>query len=163
MVAHKADSNIISSGSEASENDEHSVAIAKNEQACICTRNRSGSRPSNARARSSRSRRLSPTKSHTKHFVEHNYHDHSRDLLLLPSEEEPDSMVEGEHNGEDEITKRRRGGHRGGVAVPFPEKLHYMLSQMDKNETADIVNWQSHGRCFVVHKPKEFVDDIMPR
>jgi len=97
--------------------------------------------------------------------VEHNYHDHARDPLI-DVEEEMDSIVnheEGIQNNEDENTKRRRGGHRGGVAVPFPEKLHYMLSQMDKNETAHIVNWQTHGRCFVVHKPKEFVEDIMPR
>jgi len=37
-----------------------------------------------------------------------------------------------------------------------------MLSQMEKNETSHIVNWQPHGRCFVVHKPKEFVEEIMP-
>jgi hypothetical protein len=63
----------------------------------------------------------------------------------------------------DTLSKKKRRGHRGGVAVPFPEKLHYMLGCMDEEETADIVNWQPHGRCFTVHKPKEFVEDIMPR
>jgi hypothetical protein len=63
---------------------------------------------------------------------------------------------------EDNGLKKRRG-HRGGVAVPFPEKLHYMLSRMDPEGSEDIVTWQPHGRCFIVHKPKEFVEQIMPR
>jgi hypothetical protein len=83
-----------------------------------------------------------------RHFVKHNYHDHFYDPFVL----EPVT------NGE-----QKRKVHRGGVATPFPEKLHYMLCQVDYGENVDIVSWQPHGRCFVVHKPKEFVEQIMPR
>jgi hypothetical protein len=37
-----------------------------------------------------------------------------------------------------------------------------MLSKVDDEGLADIVSWQPHGRCFVVHKPKEFVSRVMP-
>jgi hypothetical protein len=115
----------------------------------------SSGRPMSTR-RSASSRRCSLPKNHLKHFVEHNYHDHCLD----PLQNEPITrLVE----PADTLSKKKRRGHRGGVAVPFPEKLHYMLSCMDEEGTADIVNWQPHGRCFTVHKPKEFVEDIMPR
>ena len=44
----------------------------------------------------------------------------------------------------------------------FPVKLHYMLSEIGKDGMDDIVSWQPHGRCFVVHKQKEFVEKILP-
>jgi hypothetical protein len=125
----------------------------------------SSSRPMSTR-RSKSARGCSLPKNHSKHFVEHNYHDHIRDPAPLhndpitrllgcePAGGAPDTPL---------LSKKKRRGHRGGVAVPFPEKLHYMLSCMDEEATADIVNWQPHGRCFTVHKPKEFVEDIMPR
>ena len=54
----------------------------------------------------------------------------------------------------------KRKGPRGGVKVPFPLKLHKML---EENLYEDIVSWQSHGRSFLVHKPQEFVDIVMPK
>lgn len=103
------------------------------------------------------------SKLHTKHYVEHNYHDHARDPFVSNEQGTDEVANLGDHIDDDENAKKKRGGHRGGVAVPFPEKLHYMLSQMEQNETPDVVNWQPHGRCFIVHKPKEFVEDIMPK
>jgi hypothetical protein len=117
----------------------------------------SSTRPMSTR-RSKSSRRCSLPKNHSKHFVEHNYHDHIRD----PLQNEP-TTTRLVAEPADILSKKKRRGHRGGVAVPFPEKLHYMLSCMDEEETADVVNWRPHGRCFTVHKPKEFVEDIMPR
>lgn len=166
MVTDMVDSNItiISSASEASDSEESPVETGlQNKKTCRNTRSRGSS---TTLKRATRSRRSSPAKRNMiKHFVEHNYHDHAHDPPL-PMENESEFM--GNHDKEDsqesvdENKNRRRGGHRGGVAVPFPEKLHYMLSQMERNETSHIVNWQPHGRCFVVHKPKEFVEDIMP-
>ena len=54
----------------------------------------------------------------------------------------------------------KRKGPRGGVKVPFPLKLHKML---EENLYEDIVSWQPHGRSFLVHKPQEFVDIVMPK
>jgi len=85
-----------------------------------------------------------------KHYVEHNYHDHLHDPIA--------------EDKTDEVTgANKRRAHRGGVAVPFPEKLHYMLSQVDGEGVSHIVSWQPHGRCFIVHKPQQFVQEVMPR
>ena len=51
---------------------------------------------------------------------------------------------------------------KGGVIVPFPFKLHEILDKVESDGLANIVSWASHGRCFCVHKPKEFVNHIMP-
>ena len=44
----------------------------------------------------------------------------------------------------------------------FPVKLHYMLSDMQADGLDHIVAWQPHGRCFIVHKPHDFGDKILP-
>ena len=121
----------------------------------VSSKGKVGSNSSSSRRRRPRgpSRRSSLTH-HAKHYVEHDYHDHFHDPVEnegFPAEPE-----------EDDGAKKRRG-HRGGVAVPFPEKLHYMLSRMEDESTADIVAWQPHGRCFIVRKPGDFVEKIMPR
>lgn len=48
----------------------------------------------------------------------------------------------------------------GGVTQPFPEKLHEMLQMVGDS---DIVSWLPHGRAFIVRKPREFTDHIMPK
>jgi hypothetical protein len=59
--------------------------------------------------------------------------------------------------------KGKRRGPRGGVVVPFPVKLYNMLKGVEQEGLEHIVSWQPHGRCFIVHQPKEFVEEIMPR
>ena len=59
--------------------------------------------------------------------------------------------------------KNKRRGPRGGVVEPFPLKLYDMLEGVLEEGKEDIVSWQVHGRCFMVHKPQQFVDIIMPR
>jgi hypothetical protein len=51
---------------------------------------------------------------------------------------------------------------RGGVKTPFPIRLHNMLSGVEAQGLTHIVSWQPHGRSFLVHKPQEFSDHIMP-
>jgi len=82
-----------------------------------------------------------------RHKVCHNYHDHSYDAF----DESITAVVE------------QKRGSRGGVSVPFPTKLHVMLSSVEAEGQSDIVSWQPHGRCFVLHKPQEFVDTIMAK
>jgi hypothetical protein len=89
-------------------------------------------------------------KMHDRHFVVHNYHDHMYD------QDEHDQVV---HEEEEDPNHRRRGG----VAVAFPVKLHSVLTQVEADGLAHVISWQPHGRCFVVHKPKEFVDHVMPK
>jgi HSF-type DNA-binding len=52
---------------------------------------------------------------------------------------------------------------KGGVARPFPWRLHDMLDAAIEEGLTDVVAWQPHGRAFTVYKPKEFVDHIMTR
>ena len=93
-------------------------------------------------------------------YVNHDYHDHSkeRDPEEMSTEEDMDD--EASHSS---FEKRRKSkGLRGGVTVPFPEKLHKMLSNIEEDGHGHVVSWQPHGRCFLVHKPKDFVKEIMP-
>lgn len=79
-----------------------------------------------------------------RHFVVHNYHDHAND------------------DDQDVVEQPEAGRRRGGVSVSFPTKLHSVLDQVEADGLAHVVSWQPHGRCFVIHKPKEFTDHIMP-
>jgi transcription initiation factor TFIID subunit TAF12 len=70
------------------------------------------------------------------------------------------------------ITSRRKGP-RGGVAVPFPVRLHAMLEhhnqerKYDHHDSSDdrklVVCWQPHGRSFRINDVKQFVLSVMPR
>jgi hypothetical protein len=52
---------------------------------------------------------------------------------------------------------------RGGVSEPFPEKLHRMLSDVEKDSISDVVSFFSHGRAFGVHDMDKFVSEVMPK
>eukprot|EP00978_Attheya_sp_CCMP212_P034706 scaffold146825_cov35-Attheya_sp.AAC.1 len=111
--------------------------------------------PKKKRARRRKAQKPGKTaKLHDRHFVRHNYHDHSRDTeLKVQIHEHKDEVCDGDH-------KPRR---HGGVSIAFPVKLHDMLESIEGDGLGHIVSWQPHGRAFVVHKPKEFVEDVMPR
>jgi len=81
-------------------------------------------------------------KNHPIIVVQHNYHDHSH-----------------ENEADHEPQKFKS---RGGVAIPFPLKLHGMLEKAMAEGHGDVVSWQPHGRCFVVHKPQEFQEIVLP-
>ena len=44
----------------------------------------------------------------------------------------------------------------------FPVRLHYMLSEMEKDGQQRIVCWQPHGRCFIVNDQETFVKEVLP-
>jgi hypothetical protein len=85
-------------------------------------------------------------KQNDRHFVKHDYHDH----------------VDDKEEAADPVEKEGQRRRRGGVAVSFPLKLHAILDQVEMDGLAHVVAWQHHGRSFVIHKPKEFTDHIMP-
>jgi hypothetical protein len=95
-------------------------------------------------------------KNYDRHFVVHHYHDHALDN---DCGDDMNHHCGDESSSSDECHHRRRGG----VAVAFPVKLHEILDQVESDGFADIISWQPHGRCFMIHKPKEFVDFVMPR
>lgn len=60
------------------------------------------------------------------------------------------------------------GSGSGGTSVynntaRFPSKLHAMLSDLEIQGLSHIVSWQPHGRCFLVHRPDDFVKDVLSR
>lgn len=83
-----------------------------------------------------------PLPHHDGLVVQHHYHDHATDPVVDPS-----------------LLKHKA---KGGVVIPFPVKLHDMLNKIEEDGLAGVVSWQPHGRCFVVHNPKEFVNHVMP-
>jgi hypothetical protein len=94
---------------------------------------------------------------HHDHRVEHNYHDHCTEKESLDFFPAGLGLLTPYH-----LFPHSPGGR--GKEHSFPVKLHYMLEQIDtQGHAAHIVSWQSHGRCFVVHKPEEFVAHILPR
>jgi hypothetical protein len=44
----------------------------------------------------------------------------------------------------------------------FPERLHYVLSEIEKDGLQHIAFWQPHGRCFMVRDQKLFTKDFLP-
>jgi hypothetical protein len=64
-----------------------------------------------------------------------------------------------DHMGDDveQYQHVKRKGH--GVKVPFPVRLHQLLDEIENDGHADVISWQPHGRCFVVHKPNKFRDN----
>ena len=68
----------------------------------------------------------SPTNAFRQHLL-HNYHDHAQVA-------EPDTETDLHCGGE-------RKGPRGGVKVPFPTKLHLMLSMVEESGLRHIVSW----------------------
>lgn len=63
-----------------------------------------------------------------RHKVVHNYHDLSQVSF---------SEIIIDVHGAGEKSK----GPRGGVTVPFPTKLHVMLSKVEENDLSHIISW----------------------
>ena len=59
------------------------------------------------------------------------------------------------------LTKADAEGVKG-TDQTFPVKLHQLLSGSDEDGFAHVVNWQPHGRSFIVKKHKEFVEEVLP-
>jgi hypothetical protein len=45
----------------------------------------------------------------------------------------------------------------------FPTRLHYVLSDLEKDGLGHIASWQPHGRCFIVHDLERFITDVLMR
>jgi HSF-type DNA-binding len=88
-------------------------------------------------------------KNNDRHFVVHEYHDHSMDQECNDQQQDD--------SGDESYRKR------GGVVSSFPVKLHEVLDQVVEDGLDHVVSWAQHGRCFAIHRPKEFVDYVMPK
>jgi HSF-type DNA-binding len=68
--------------------------------------------------------------------------------------------VDHAHVADPEPNPRR---NRGGIAKPFPEVLHHMLSTLEQEGSSDVASFFPHGRAFAIHNPRIFVSTVMPR
>jgi hypothetical protein len=82
--------------------------------------------------------------------VVHNYHDYSTEEKV-----DDNKIVEDKPATEGQSESNR-------VEQNFPVKLHYMLSELESDGMEEIIAWQPHGRCFVVHRQNDFVEKILP-
>jgi len=87
--------------------------------------------------------RSQPKKHRPQIIVQHCYHEHAHDL--------PPTNIDAE-----ELRKRC------STSSTFPIKLQEMLNRVELDGFSEVVSWQPHGRCFVIHKPQEF-KKLLPR
>lgn len=83
--------------------------------------------------------------------VQHDYRDHA---LVNDGKTVAEAQLQGR------LGDLKPSCHRSDRT--FPVILHYMLSELEAKGVSHIISWQPHGRCFQVHKNKEFVDHILP-
>jgi hypothetical protein len=61
------------------------------------------------------------------------------------------------------LPQQERRGRKGRTGT-FPQKMHQMLSDLEKEEGGtEIACFLPQGRAFAIHKPTEFVKKIMPK
>jgi hypothetical protein len=105
------------------------------------------------------------TKQYERHYVQHNYNDHSQDT---PSSEDEykllmsSSQTDTENNYEPLPDTQKAAFRKCGPATKFPVKLHELLENAEVYGFCDVVSWKIHGRAFSVHNVQEFSKSIMP-
>ena len=52
---------------------------------------------------------------------------------------------------------------RPGRAGSFPQKLHQMLNNLEREGRQDVASFELDGKAFSIHKPKLFVDTVMAK
>ncbi|CAB9498619.1 stress transcription factor A [Seminavis robusta] len=82
----------------------------------------------------------------------------------MPSVEEGDAMEEEDDEayfndaGSDEVDRDFKRSQEN-----FPLKLYRIIYEVVKSGRGDVISFFPHGRSFAVHKPKEFISEIMPK
>lgn len=76
-------------------------------------------------------------------------------------EEEEDPSVAGEIVVDDDKDDKKK--RKGGVGEPFPHKLYRMLEETEKNGQQAILSFFPHGRAFAIHKPGQFIEEVVPK
>lgn len=62
-----------------------------------------------------------------------------------------------------QVASLPEGGKKKGRKGAFPKKLLQMLADLEKEQRQDIASFLPHERSFAIHKPREFVNTIMPK
>jgi hypothetical protein len=94
--------------------------------------------------------------------VVHNYHDHLNDPFLSHPQRERRQTRQLDSGLAPPLKPVAIGGTSYEHLI-FPEKLHDMLYQLEKEGLQHIACRKPHGRCFIVGNKKEFVDNVALR
>jgi hypothetical protein len=84
------------------------------------------------------------------------YHDHSGMTTKEIDQEKRESVADAAENAISAPNLFAR------QVSAFPSTLHHLLTNHSR-EVDSIVSWQPHGRCFLVHDRKAFVEHVLPR
>jgi hypothetical protein len=87
-----------------------------------------------------------------RHYIQHNYHDHSQDT---PSSKEEYAF--------EAFSGTRTLGQTRSSAVRFPFRLHNLLENAEANGHSSLISWKVHGRAFSVNNLKGFSEEVMPQ
>ena len=79
-------------------------------------------------------------------YVRHSYNDRSQDA------------VENLTTSDENTLRLYREDSVGG---PFPLKLQIVLKVTEKLNQQHIISWLPHGRSFMIHRPREFEEEVM--
>ena len=79
-------------------------------------------------------------------YVEHSYMDRSKDII--------ENITESDEN----TLRMYKEDSLGGT---FPIKLQIVLKVLEKIGQGHIISWLPHGRSFMIHRPREFENDVM--
>lgn len=62
-----------------------------------------------------------------------------------------------------QTTQKPPNRRRGGITVTFPQKLHAMLCEIERDgQMSSIVSWHPEGKSFLIHNTTGFVAKILP-
>jgi hypothetical protein len=79
-------------------------------------------------------------------YVRHSYNDRSNEVI--------DNLTTSDEN-------TLRLYQEDSVGGPFPLKLQIVLKVTEKLGQQHIISWLPHGRSFMIHKPREFEEEVM--
>ena len=79
-------------------------------------------------------------------YVQHSYHDRSEDAIDVVTTSDENTL---------------RLYREDSVGGPFPLKLQIVLKVTEKLGQQSIISWLPHGRSFMIHRPREFEEEVM--
>jgi HSF-type DNA-binding len=70
-------------------------------------------------------------------------------------------------NDDDAIEKdgktNEEGKTKANSAETFPQKVYRMIEDAERDGMGDVVSFLPHGKAFSIHKPRQFISDVMPK
>lgn len=79
-------------------------------------------------------------------YVNHCYHDRSEESIDIVTTSDENTL---------------RLYREDSVGGPFPLKLQIVLKVTEKLGQQHIISWLPHGRSFMIHRPREFEEEVM--